>query len=474
MPGGPVELALPMQGGVVVDGYAKGGISLLSDFTRYRHSVPMIDIGNCELLSVATGADETLTVFCYDGGGEYIGSVTCLDSLPAGAAYVKLMVAKSTDYETIEPLRVTLSGQPVLVKNDVPERLAAHFISFETSAPAAPGSDVGTEQSARCYDNGFVRLPPNYSRDGEAVPLVVFVHGTGGYNFYKGPTSNGGAGDYQALQEFIVNNGYALCDCSGLTNVNRNCGNAFAAPSFMTCITDMVNYLIANYNIKDDGIYVYGKSSGGFLCHMLALEQPVKVRAVGSLAPALSPMVSIAHHARTYTSTANIEAQQLGIDHTFTSGQFGEGDQAAIIDNVALWRQIDPFFAGTDLTDEQVAQILRMCYDAGGNSYHLNISDIPEAVSLCDSAQRHVSCPTRIWIAEDDYIVFHGNSKLFVEMAQRAGSPCYLRSLPAGTGMHHAVDTDDKALRTMYVTRYAGEVEVPVAYAELVDWFNRW
>ena len=236
----------------------------------------------------------------------------------------------------------------------------------------------------------------------------------------------------------------------------------------------MVNYLIENYNLKDDGIYVYGKSSGGFLAHLLALEQPVKVKAAGSLAPALSPMVSIAHHARTYTSTANMEARQLGIDHVFTSGQFDETDQASITDNVSLWRKIDPFFSGTDLTDEQVEQILKMCYAAGGNSYHLNISDIPEAVDLCDSAKRYVPCPTQIWVAEDDFIVFEGNSRLFVEMAQRAGSPCYLRSLPSGTGAHHAVDTDDKALLVNYITKYAGQVEVPVAYAELVDWFNRW
>ena len=93
---------------------------------------------------------------------------------------------------------------------------------------------------------------------------------------------------------------------------------------------------------------------------------------------------------------------------------------------------------------------------------------------MCDSANRWTPCPTEIWIAEDDWVVFHGNSKLFVEMAQRTGSPCYLRTMPKNTGGHHAVDTAENALKVNYITKYAGVVEIPAAYAELVDWFNRW
>lgn len=469
-------VSIPMQGGMIDEGYTVGNLTKLSQFTKNCHSIPMMNIENCEIVDVITEADESLTIFYYGASGDYLGSVSSVDNLPDDAVFVKFMVNKSIEYDTVPSLKIMVKGSPTFSKNDVPEKVALKYFSFETDEPKYyDETEMKTDgDTLRYYDNGFVKLPPNYSRDGEAVPLVVYVHGTNGYGFSSGPRMDGSAGDYGSLQDFIVNNGFALCDCSGLTNKYKSVGNAYAAPSFKSSIENMVKFLIANYNIREDGIFVYGKSSGGFIAHMLALDFPYKIKAVGSLAPALSPMVSMAHHAWTYTATANMEAEQIGVDYTFTSAQFNDDDKAAMIDNVDLWRKIDPFFSGTDFTDEQVAQIVSLCYSAGGSSEHLNISDISEAVELCDSANRWTPCPTEIWIAEDDWVVFHGNSKLFVEMAQRTGSPCYLRTMPKNTGGHHAVDTADNALKVNYITKYAGVVEIPAAYAELVDWFNRW
>lgn len=461
-------ISMQMQGGIMENGYIKENISTDSQFFNYCHTVLMLGIENCKVKNVAVDSNETLTIFYYGLDGTYIGSTTSVSSIPTTAYFVKFMVKNTTAYASLRtPLLVTVQGKPSLVKNKTPELVTSKYFSFETSMPAPTDIDtnvyVGT--NARVYDNGFIKLPPNYTIDGAPVPLVVYVHGTSGYGF-----SDGASGTYAPYHEFIANNGYAICDCSGLTNIYKG-ANAFGAPSFVSSIVNMVKYLTNNYNIKDDGVYLFGKSSGGFIVHMLTETQSVKIKAAGSLAPALSPMVSMSHHARTYNSAANVEAQQIGITETISSS-FTDTDKALILDNIKKWKQIDAFFTNTDLTDEQIRTIVNNCYNAGGQ--HRNITDIADNTAILDNAKRWIYCPLKIWIAKDDYVVYHGNSKMYVDMAQRAGCQCYLRSMPSGTGAHHAVDRDENAIKVNYTTKYAGTVEIPVAFAELVDWFNRW
>lgn len=51
---------------------------------------------------------------------------------------------------------------------------------------------------------------------------------------------------------------------------------------------------------------------------------------------------------------------------------------------------------------------------------------------------------------------------------------CFLREIPDGYGGHHAVDNSYLAPKINYTTKYGGNVEIPIAYAEMVEWFNQW
>jgi hypothetical protein len=63
---------------------------------------------------------------------------------------------------------------------------------------------------------------------------------------------------------------------------------------------------------------------------------------------------------------------------------------------------------------------------------------------------------------------------MYRDMIRNANGICYLRTMPDGCGGHHAVDTSETAPVVTLQTKYGGEMTVPVAYAELLDWFNRW
>lgn len=393
-------------------------------------------------------------------------------------------------------------------KNTPSATLTGQFFSFETSesyryAVKGTGSNYESEypnyngENERLYDNGWVILPPNYDPDGAPVPLAIYMHGTSGFYFNMNANSANNYVKYLPFMEFVAKNGYAVADCCGVTSKNSSINASLGAPSMQTSVCNMIKYLIENYNIKQDGVYIWGKSAGGFPCHCIGYNQPFKVKAVGSMTPAISLMLSLSHHATTYTSVVNMTAEQIGLDETF-GGSWGDTEKGYILDNIGLWRQIDPFFFGLDMTDDEVKKVVKACYDYtwsnNGTTYNstrsldslrnwnkpsdINTSEVKaeceEALQLVDNAKRYISCPTKIWIEDADTAVSYENCRLYAEQAQRTGSPVFLRTLKRGTGGHGATDISETAVKTTYKTKYGGSVEIPVAYAELVDWFNRW
>lgn len=498
---------LQMQGGQLVNGYT-GFTTDDSVFKNSIHSVMMMNIEECTITNVATESGETLTIFCYDGSGAYAESVNSISDIDsATCCFVKFMLTNTSGaYTYIRQLSVTVTGKPSFVKNSVPELVAKKQFSFEVTFPSkfdslsGENGYIGANNNARYYDNGYIKLPPNYSQDGSPVPLVVYIHGSNGFGF-DGVMSDPNLA-YGPLQNFIVNNGYAVCDCSGLTNADHHKGetgyseysgdqgaeDVFFAPSFISCINDLVKHITANYNVKDDGVYIYGKSSAGYTLHMLTQTQGLKIKAAASLAPAITTFANLKHyitHQRTPTCRA---FRQLGLSEpTGSWGNENSGDMKLILDNIHVLRQIDPFFIGTDLTDEQVKHLVKKVYgtdpnnNQNGKFYYavlLNTTgDYYDADSetILDSAVTHVTVPTKIWVADDDTAVSYVDALMYVEMAQRGGSQCYMRRMPSKTGGHHSVDTDGSAPKVYYRPKYSGTaVNIPVAYAELVDWFNRW
>ena len=90
-----------------------------------------------------------------------------------------------------------------------------------------------------------------------------------------------------------------------------------------------------------------------------------------------------------------------------------------------------------------------------------------------------------------EYLVLHDRYFLLAVMLEyytfirpgelselRIGGIAIMREISAEHGAHHApgltTDTSGVIPMTNYTTRYGGTYSVPVAYAEMVDWFNQW
>lgn len=487
-------VSMAMQGGRLVSGVTEGKVASASasNFFNNMHTVLMLGIEYCTVSSITLESGETLTISYYDGNGGFLGTTTEMLNVPSNACYVRFMLGKSSAYTGERVLQVTVLGKPMFQKSSAPStNLTYRHFAFDTVKTHAAEPEGTIEEnaatyssaqktrtgaylgdSARVYDCGWVMFPPNYTPDGEPVPLAVYCHGTSGY-----PSLNADASDrtadslYVEGVRFLCNNGYAVADCSGLTSAdnpnNSNC--SLGMPSQKTSIVNMVKYLTANYNLCDDGIYIYGKSAGGFITHSLAYMQPIKIKAAGAMNPSICLLLSQKNHVTQKLACVKNTAMQIGTPEiTFT--EWGDAAKQYYIDNITRWRQIDAFFQGTDLTDEQVAQIVSACYDADT----IHMGNVATANQLTNEAKRFISCPTLIFSDPADTNVSHNTMLKYTQMAQRCGSPVFLRTLPAVSGRHHSTDTAAEAIKTTYKTKYGGEVEITVAYAELVDWFNRW
>lgn len=489
-------ISMAMQGGRLASGVTEGKVASASssNFFNYMHTVLMLGIEYCTVSNVALESGETLTISYYDGNGGFLGTATSMSNVPSNACYVRFMVGKSSAYTVERMLQVTVLGKPMFQKSSAPSTdLTYRHFAFDTVKTHAAEPEGTIEENAatnsaqktrtgsylgdssRVFDCGWVMFPPNYTPDGEPVPLVVYCHGTTGYpSLYADASERTAESLYAEGVRFLCNNGYAVADCSGLTSAdnpnNSNC--SLGMPSHRTSIVNMVKYLTANYNICDDGIYIYGKSAGGFITHSLAYMQPIKIKAAGAMNPAICLLLSQKNHTTQKLPCVKNTASQIGSPEiTFTA--WGDDAKQYFIDNIARWRQIDAFFQGVDLTDEQVAQIVSACYDADTNQ----IKNVATATQIVNSAKRFISCPTLIFSDPADTSVAHDTMLKYTQMAQRTGSPVYLRTMPAQSGHHHSTDTGtdtESPIKTTYKTKYGGEVEITVAYAELVDWFNRW
>lgn len=470
------------------------------EFFNNCHTRLMLDIGWSALSGVSVQSGEQLTIFCYNASGSYLGHVNAVGNILSGTRFVKFMVSKSSRYTSLRRLAVSVQGNATQVKNVTPTLVNTSYFSFDTEYPSMDASGniiyTGANSGSRYYDNGLIKLPPNYSTTGEAVPLVVFVHGTNGFDFYKGPKTVDGSPMYKVQQDFVVNNGYAMCDCSGITNVGKylltNAGsydNTYWSPSFVTCLHSLVEFITANYNVKDDGVYLISKSAGGYTLHLLTQMNILTIKKAASLAPAISPFGTM----QSYTTSANRATKralaQLGI--TINSTEW-DVNKPIILDNIHKIRQIDPLFVGDSFTDDDVNSLVRVLYyrKSATKKYFYNCTDCINGVTINESMSSgtglpvgtvvpalndigiNVPVPTKIWIEENDDSVSYNEAKFFSQIVKRGGSDCQLISIKQGHGAHHAVDTAENAPKETYKPKYADEVTVAKTYVQIVKWFE--
>ena len=227
------------------------------------------------------------------------------------------------------------------------------------------------------------------------------------------------------------------------------------------------DFIVKNYNVRTDGCYIFGKSAGGMMTSQLAYHQPFPIRCAGNLAPCLSLFGSDLRCAD--ANKCDYAVRQLGFPNPNLGLMIQDSaSQQYILTNIDYAKGGEPFFTGTDIDIHDTVEAMF-------SDTYLNYENNADFHAIVDNASRVLACPQKIWHAVDDDTVDIDVNRAFVAMAKRGGCVALLREMPANTGKHHSVDNAASAPKTNYTTTFGGVVnDIPVAYAELVDWFKRW
>ena len=417
------------------------------------------------------------------------------------------MLNNDNGFNVMRQLEVKVAGKPTFIKNITRASNTPQYFSFETSYPSiaetSTPSDTymgtGGGASINCYDNGFIVLPPNYHAQDAAVPLIVYCHDKGEFGWDS--TIDVGSKNARIFS-FLANNGYAVCDCYGLTSNHKSSVNAYYAPSYVSSIACLLKFIYANYNVRTDGIYICGKSSGAFMSLLLPYLQGFKVRAAAGLSPVISPLIGLTFSDDVYGNSifAGLIWQQLGISTNATISSSAWNNKVLGSDrgnhdldtytaylNIPLLRRYDALFKTINLTDEELKAFMAQYYIKNQSNidklYNNLINDNgveTAAKNVINNGKITTKCPVKLWCSEGDTDAA-ANSKWFVKWCTNGGSPAYLRKLPAGTegtgnvSSHDLVDTiGNNDLKISYTPKFGDSVYETIAICEMVDFFNQW
>lgn len=498
VPGEARVITIPMQAGILENGYSKdyakgNSTSISSDIWRYMHSSQLLGLTNCTIHSVSLQSGESLSISYYNENGAYLGVVNSVSSIPSTAKFARFQVSIPTtvgDNLELRDLEVTITGADVRRKN------AAHAtdkdrtrITFEVKKPykfPVYENDDKTQfydyiGEDRLYDNGYVVLPSSYTPTGAPTDLAVFIQGTGGFYFNNGINDN----TYRETQSFIARNGIAVCCCSGVTSKYPTVRNLMFGPLFCESVASMVDYIKANYNIGK--VFIYGKSSGGMLTNFAPLVTYIGAVCVGSIAPAFGPItsrlyVSLGTYVR--VSIKIVAKDQLDAALPDTPTIAGWRDKA--VEYSKKWRMFDAFFSA--YSDEQIPDdnekdieldtgetkkigfkyiIDRAFYNTNEKSIYGLMQFDDYIKKLIESLTRPFPVPHKVWCAPDDNAVSYYACEALCNNSQGYT----FSALKRDTGGHNADGTGGQNNPETFTPEGGGETFYR-AYWELVDWFK--
>ena len=371
-------------------------------------------------------------------------------------------IAKSK--EDGNPLSVAFAYYPVYLHNQNADNEA---------------EDTLQDSAELTYDQIKFILPQNYNPNGAPVRLVIYVQGSGGSHWTD--RSFNGSDNLRAL--YVAQEGYAVMMINGITakyhalypEVNDN----FATPTGMACYMQAYRWMLDNYNIKTDGIFVYGKSLGGVGVGNI-LYSKLPVLAAAGLAPVLDCISEVMRNRD--AQTKQFYADQFGMtgDITFSDRPVSSDNQkrenAFFKANAHKAIGYNPLWNGTIGLDTDT--LLDKTYEYGIIKTGTELAD---ERALYEMLPKYLPAPLKIWIAKDDVNVDPRFCDYMQKMCQKGGSLYRLRWMPEDTGGHWAVDKGSEVdgvfqepisaeVKPKY---YGGTITMAVAFIEMISWFRR-
>ena len=319
-------------------------------------------------------------------------------------------------------------------------------------------------------------LPPNYTIDGEKVPLVLWLEGSGS-------SLSSWSGDFNSNKltylQYLRDEGFAVFSVYAWGNEYAakypSCGNSFPYPIQINleCIKKGIEYICSRYNLDADNIHIMSKSQGGQVALYYASCNELNAKSIGMFAPVLD-YLSMPGEAM-YKDTRAAIAEELGFTgdvEYFASDRFlsysteGRTFLRENLDKLMILNE-----AWTNLSGATPEELFESSMDDCETFWTEEIwktgrTDIYTHTEYVKTA----TVPVKIWGAKDDAATPYLKMVEVVAQLQNGGSIAELRTL---TGGHSCADLGPT--RVDVITALGIEyTNVPVGWVENVEWIRNY
>lgn len=279
-------------------------------------------------------------------------------------------------------------------------------------------------------DQAVIMLPPNYTKAGKPVPLFIHCHGAGGYDYTSqtpAVSAENSTIENAAMCKYLCANGFAVLDTNGMpaewcTDNNLLMSDNLGTPMAIQCYIHAYKYAIEHFNIKEDGVVLYGASMGGLVSTNLLLTGAIPVRLHTMMCPCLDTFNQAWEHPWYSPTNHNV----LGLNYNFPK-QYG-----AYVYDESKMRGFNPTTHGM----KSFASDGTLMPSAGTYDYtteELNGEVVTE--------YREHPVILKIWHCTNDTTVDYGGTKRFVKAINNAGGMAYLRTFTTGAHSPMTVGT---------------------------------
>ena len=282
-------------------------------------------------------------------------------------------------------------------------------------------------------DHGIVVLPRNYSDDGEPLRLAIVCHGAGAAFYEMQYTTMDDTGKILGdPQRVLTKKGFVVMDCYAapydyVGTTASSAGLHFGNPSVVTCYQKAYDYVVNNFNVKKDGILLFGSSMGG-----LSISQIVRYSAIPILScVGYCPCTDMFKQAwsNTWASNQRYNISRLfgfeGTAPTWTNGYYNltEAEKQYFYDNIDKVIGYYPMLYGitTGSFDE-----LKSVFPSSKSG------SAPEEKAVYDTFRLSQEVPMKIFHCVNDTTMAERYSEYYVGMLKRNGQLIEFQTYPSG------------------------------------------
>lgn len=443
--------------------------------------------GNAEIKAVLNGRNlSAVSAVFYTSSHAFIEyrSISDLEDIsfvtPNNCAYFKLVTSSTASSNEHIETAILYSTNSFITENYNPN-IINQSIGFSTA--------FNYKVSRNAMASGRLLLPPNYVVDGSKVPLIVFVHGSGGMLTWDTALGATGGASYQPYLNYLANEGFAVFDCYPWTNkesVNSSVYSPVAVGMTLQSYIEGIKYVCDRFNVNIEKVSLLCKSQGGHIGHWAVTQTVFPFKTVSLFAPSTglgtSPILFNANCRTATTKYVDFDGTENEISTFISSGLPSNSTVKSFLDkNKAKIVNLIPYAHGiaNSSVDElyashwqNLAEVPQWMIDEGLPSLPSGAITI-YSVASHDNFVKVSSIPSKFWCSWDDNATSSYVNYAICRWLQNGGSDSSFRALPVGTGGHHAMDTDTNALKSSGTTALGiSYSDIPTAYVEVVQFIR--